>query len=1046
MWQWMIFLTVPVFAALPEYEDLYHRISSEELYDSAFAYWSLDFLEENATAGSISGAGFCSITGIDVLNGGVVLKQPEMANRKSAKITLSSYPNECPTDPRACAEGFTVAFWLSLKEADNQTLTDETCMLLSLNDTSNMGFQIQFGGSSGIVSFRTLGSTIESEEVYNATKLWMWNHMGLTWNNRTGNLTVFSNGHESQTLAVSLMGDGNDFDPGDAGCPYVALDEIGIWDRPLNESEMKALRLDPFNWTDPHATTPAGWTSPVPTTTADLSSTRPTTSADLSSTGPTTSADLSSTGPTTTADLSSTGPTTSADLSSTGPTTTADLSSTGPTTSADLSSPGPTTRTTDYSTESSPRIEEATVDEITPESTTTKVPTEAAGSETMVGEDPEIRSTPPATTAETAFTSTQELDPSTAGLEATSKPESSTATHKTTQDPPPGEMRTTGKFDTTADDLTTDGAEITKQPSDTTLRDAKLQISQSDNIDDVISNLTYVTDYLSDHEDNPDKIDAEVLREILMVPGDKVRELVEGAEPEKRKSLLEVYMGIVNQILQINKKDTEKSFISGVTLGKAVDHMLAAYIRTGADSEIPQLVNNTFVDSKLAVIEPNQETITVELGTSDAGTDAKHVVVIIPRSIFKSGQTGRVSVTSYYQGVQKHLPDQLQGKSLTYTVHSLLVGINVNANSTTNFKDDVAITFTHSEVEKDKEATCAFLKDTSWSSEGCTTTSAGTTSTKCECDHLTSFAVLVSPRTIEISAADSIALEILTNLGLAVSIICLLISLIILNVLRQLTSTRISILKHTAAALLVAQSLFILGGTVGKLPTFCKVVAALSHYFFLAVFCWVLIQGVHLYMKVRRALKGGIDMIYFYVFGWGFPLIVVGISFGIEHMNYGVDQICWISVKQGAGVLIAFIGPAYFVLAINLVVICMVMHVFMTVKVNKDKSEKDKIKSGLKAVIVMVPILGLSWLFGVLIITSPEVVFHYLFVIFNCSQGVFIFLFHVVFNDEVKQALNKKRNKIAASKDSNTLFSKVLKTSKTTGDHSTSTNTTTSVN
>ena len=65
------------------------------------------------------------------------------------------------------------------------------------------------------------------------------------------------------------------------------------------------------------------------------------------------------------------------------------------------------------------------------------------------------------------------------------------------------------------------------------------------------------------------------------------------------------------------------------------------------------------------------------------------------------------------------------------------------------------------------------------------------------------------------------------------------------------------------------QTAFIYFLFVGVLQGLCTAVAAMLHYFFLSTFCWMLIQGVQLYMKVRRALKGNIDMVYFYVFGWG---------------------------------------------------------------------------------------------------------------------------------------------------------------------------------
>ncbi|XP_022097327.1 adhesion G-protein coupled receptor D1-like isoform X2 [Acanthaster planci] len=859
MWLWIVFLTLPFLTFGSGYEYLYKGISSEELYDSTFAYWSLNFLNMDSEMGSSStlassfgGPSFCSIKGIDVLNGAAVLNQTYSSDLKSAKITLSSYPNDCPTNPLACADGFTVAFWFSMKEDVNETLKDNTCMLLSLNDTSKNGFQIAFKGDQRTVSFQALNITLESTEVYNASDMWLWNHVGMTWDNRTGELTVFSNGQKDKSCSMTAMGHCQAPVPlQNQGCSYLALDEIGIWDRPLNESEMSALRLDPFNLTN--------------------------------------------------------------------------------------------------------------------DSSTTVVPTDG-------------------------YTMPQD------------------------------------------------------QP---TLIDAKNGIDTSANAEEFLSNLTFVAKYLSKYKGTPDRINASILAVILKTTGDKVDALLVDEKDYRRRNVLKVYMEIVNQVLEINKNTTEgsmatSSFMEGVRLSAAVDNTIAAYIRTESGS-VPLIVNNTFVDTKVDVLHPHNMSGTVELGHGTGEDEKPKVAVTIPQSIFGTGQTGRLAVTSYYQGIRKHLPSTLEGVKDRATVHSLLVGIVINASSLTDFKDNVQIEISHSEVAGDKIAKCAFLKDSVWSTDGCTTLSK-TTSTVCSCSHLTNFAVLVSPNPLNLSKGDTVALDVLTYLGLTISIICLLLTLIILNVLRQLTSTRISILKHTAAALLIAHSMFLVGSIVSNSSTLCKVVAGLTHYFFLAVFFWIFIQGVHMYMKVRRALKGGIDLIYYCLFGWGVPLVIVAISFGIRHMDYGVGEICWISVKSGAGALVAFLGPAYFVLAVNLVVMCMVLHVFMSVKVNKDKSEKDKIKSGMKAVVVMTPILGLTWLFGLLLIIKDSTVFAYLFVIFNCLQGLFIFFFHVIFNDEVRQAYVKTRNKIAASKDSSTHLTKMTKPSKTARDHTTTDDTMTNVN
>nr|XP_060467906.1 adhesion G-protein coupled receptor D1 [Panthera onca] len=61
-----------------------------------------------------------------------------------------------------------------------------------------------------------------------------------------------------------------------------------------------------------------------------------------------------------------------------------------------------------------------------------------------------------------------------------------------------------------------------------------------------------------------------------------------------------------------------------------------------------------------------------------------------------------------------------------------------------------------------------------------------------------------------------------------------------------------------------------------------------------------------------------------------------------------------------------------------------------------------------KAVAVLLPILGTSWVFGVLAVNSQAVVFQYMFAVLNSLQGFFIFLFHCLLNSEVRAAFKHK--------------------------------------
>lgn len=58
----------------------------------------------------------------------------------------------------------------------------------------------------------------------------------------------------------------------------------------------------------------------------------------------------------------------------------------------------------------------------------------------------------------------------------------------------------------------------------------------------------------------------------------------------------------------------------------------------------------------------------------------------------------------------------------------------------------------------------------------------------------------------------------------------------------------------------------------------------------------------------------------------------------------------------------------------------------------------------MKGAVVLVVLLGLTWIFGFLYVNRDTLVMAYMFTIINSLQGLFIFLFHCVGNEKVTAA------------------------------------------
>ncbi|XP_070555708.1 adhesion G protein-coupled receptor E5-like [Ptychodera flava] len=297
-----------------------------------------------------------------------------------------------------------------------------------------------------------------------------------------------------------------------------------------------------------------------------------------------------------------------------------------------------------------------------------------------------------------------------------------------------------------------------------------------------------------------------------------------------------------------------------------------------------------------------------------------------------------------------------------------------------------------------------------WSNEGCVVVDedSNKSHTTCKCSHLTNFAVLMqlSANEIPLSAGHSVALENLTYICSVSSIFCLLMTLGCYTYLRLWKSQRIILHANLAVSLAVAQTTYLIG-IEAKPEHVCTLVAVLLHYFFTASFSWMLIEGANLYIKSVFVFAKEVPTAGLVAAGWGMPAIIVGIALGIRFEGYGRNGICWLSFEDG--LIWAFAGPVIFVIVANAVILILVLRVFMTLKANADKTDIQRLRVGIRAIVMLQPLLGLTWLFGAFAINENTVIFQYLFIICNALQGVFIFVLHCAMNEEVKQAFLKKR-------------------------------------
>ncbi|XP_010855870.1 PREDICTED: EGF, latrophilin and seven transmembrane domain-containing protein 1 isoform X1 [Bison bison bison] len=343
-------------------------------------------------------------------------------------------------------------------------------------------------------------------------------------------------------------------------------------------------------------------------------------------------------------------------------------------------------------------------------------------------------------------------------------------------------------------------------------------------------------------------------------------------------------------------------------------------------------------------------------------------------------------------------------------VISSVISLSISSNPPTLYElEKVTFTLSHIKTTDKYKSQCAFwnyLPDTmngSWSSEGCELTHSNDTHTSCRCNHLTHFAILMSSGS-SIGIKDYNILTRITQLGIIISLICLALCIFTFWFFSEIQSTRTTIHKNLCCSLFLAELVFLVGINTNTNKLFCSIVAGLLHYFFLAAFAWMCIEGIHLYLIVVGVIynKGFLHK-NFYIFGYLSPAVVVGFSASLGYRYYGTTKVCWLSTENNF--IWSFIGPACLIILVNLLAFGVIIYkVFRhTAGLKPEVSCYENIRSCARGALALLFLLGTTWIFGVLHVVHASVVTAYLFTVSNAFQGMFIFLFLCILSRKIQE-------------------------------------------
>ncbi|XP_045902941.1 adhesion G protein-coupled receptor L3 isoform X7 [Micropterus dolomieu] len=542
----------------------------------------------------------------------------------------------------------------------------------------------------------------------------------------------------------------------------------------------------------------------------------------------------------------------------------------------------------------------------------------------------------------------------------------------------------------------------------------------------------------------------------------QLRNLTPGGKDSAARSLTKAMVETVNNLLQPRAQSAWRELPTSEQLHSAT--LLLDTVETGAFM---------LADNLLKTDTVQETTENIQLEVARLSTDGNLADLTFPQSelhgnsiqlsastLKQHGRNGEIRMAFVlYRNLGSYLSTENASVRLSsdavYPNYSVIVNspvITASINKESNkvyLSEPVVFTVKHLQhSEENFNPNCSFWSYSKrtmtgfWSTQDCRLLGTNRTHTSCSCTHLTSFAVLMAH--VEVKKADSmhdLLLDVITWVGILLSLVCLLICIFTFCFFRGLQSDRNTIHKNLCISLFIAESLFLVGINRADQPIACAVFAALLHFFFLAAFTWMFLEGVQLYIMLVEVFESEHSRTkYFYLAGYGVPAVIVAVSAAVDYRSYGTDRVCWL--RLDTYFIWSFIGPATLIIMLNVIFLGIALYKMFhhTAILKPDSGCLDNIKSWVIGAIALLCLLGLTWAFGLMYINESTVIMAYLFTIFNSLQGMFIFIFHCILQKKVRKEYGKcLRTHCCSGKSVETSISSSSKTttSRTPGRYST---------
>ncbi|KAK6300951.1 hypothetical protein J4Q44_G00290490 [Coregonus suidteri] len=343
------------------------------------------------------------------------------------------------------------------------------------------------------------------------------------------------------------------------------------------------------------------------------------------------------------------------------------------------------------------------------------------------------------------------------------------------------------------------------------------------------------------------------------------------------------------------------------------------------------------------------------------------------------------------------------GRSLVVNSHVISASVNKGSNRVF-LSEPVVFTLRHLQVENHFSPNCSFWNSTvsggsasgslvgRWSSQGCRLIHTNNTHTTCACNHLSTYAVLMTyHQPASVDGIEEVLVYIVSWVSIAVALVCLAACSTLLCCQGAPQSDHSTIHRNLWGNLFITELIFLIGVDKTQYSVACPIFAGLLHFSLLSVFCWLCLEAVELYLLQGEVFEGRTSRRkYFYLCGYFLPGVVVSVSAAIDYRGYGTQNVCWLRMDNYF--IWSFLGPVSVVILLNLVVLVMTLHkmVHSSSALKPDSSRHDNLRAWTVGSLTLLFLLVVTWSLGLVFLSSPSLLLSYLFSSLNTAQALLI--------------------------------------------------------